>query len=196
MKVILFLLSKTHILFYIVTISALFVLYKTIDLPKQGKIQIEIQKQKGNIKTIDTVKKIAYSKSFKIDKLIFPHTNALYHKQHGKLGFTHNFFIVARTQIDVLEKGWYRFIVHSDDGFRMKIDDKFLCEHTKDRAYSKSVCDAILTKGTHKLKFEYFQAGGPLGFHVEYGLNGKNLYTLGNDSSKIIFKEPTIDYSK
>ena len=181
--------TKSHIFLYLVLFIAVFVLYKTVSLPYSGNIKITISKQKGAISTIDTIRNITNKHSINIKYLVFENSNSLRHKHFGNLGFSENFFIDANVEMDVLKSADYDFEVKSDDGFRLKIDNKIVCQFLKNRPYRKTKCSIRLLKGLHSFYIEYFQGGGPLGLHVRYGVKGEKLQDLGENSKYIIFKE-------
>jgi len=181
--------TKSHIFLYIVASIAIFVLYKTLSLPYDGIIKVNISKQKGSIVTLDTPRKIANTQRISIERLFFPKSRMLSERRLGKLGFSQNFFIDAVVDMEVQEAGEYQFSVFSDDGFRLKIDEKIVCEHPDNRPYGKTECTTTLSKAIHHFELSYFQGGGPLGLHVRYGRKGEKLYDIGKDSKFIVFKE-------
>jgi len=181
--------SKSHIFLYSVVLIAVFVLAKSISLPYNGVIKIQISKQKGSIVTLDTPRNISNTQDISIDTLYFPNSRVLTQKRYGNLGFSQNFFIVAVTDMKVLQSQDYHFNVLSDDGFRLKIDNNIICEHPENRPYSKTACVVKLSPGTHQFDLSYFQGGGPLGLHVTYGVEGFKMHDVGKDSKFIVFKE-------
>jgi len=181
--------SKSHIFLYSVVLIAVFVLSKTISLPYDGVIKIQISKQKGSIVTIDTPRNISNNQRISVDRLYFPQSRLLTQKRYGNLGFSENFFIDAVTDMKVLQSQEYHFNVLSDDGFRLKIDNKVICEHPENRPFSKTACSVKLTPGMHPFDLSYFQGGGPLGLHVTYGVQGHKMHDVGKNSEFIVFKE-------
>lgn len=182
--------SKSHIFLYSILLVWVLVLYKTISFPSSGTIKIQITQQKGSIKTIDTIKTPhVFIHSYLVDRLDFPHAKILKHEKLGVLGFSSNFFINAQTEMNVLLKDRYQFIVTSDDGFRLTMDHKLICEHPKDRPYESTICDVDISKGKHRFNLDYFQGAGPLGLHVQYRQKRKALHDVGEDSDSIIFEE-------
>ena len=181
--------SKTYIFFYAVLLIGIFVLYKSTSFEYHGVIDVTIAQQKGAIRTLDTPKNIGQKRHISIDRLNFPSAKTLTHKRFGMLGFSNNFFINAKVAMQVHQKGLYTFVVASDDGFRLTMDNTLICEHVKDRPYQKSTCKVNISKGKHRFELNYFQGGGPLGLHVTYALEGKTFYDVGEDTSMITFKE-------
>jgi len=181
--------SKTHIFLYLVLLTGIFILYKSVSFTHHGVIDITIAQQRGRVQTIDTPKNIGRKRHISIDRLDFPYSKTLTHKRFGMLGFSNNFFINAKVAMQVDQKGLYIFVVASDDGFRLTMDNTLICEHVKDRPYQKSICKVNISKGKHTFDLDYFQGGGPLGLHVTYTLKGKTFYDVGEDTSMITFKE-------
>lgn len=181
--------SKSHIFLYGVILIAVFVLNKTISLPYNGVIKIQISKQTGAIVMLDSPRNISNRQHISVDTLYFPNTRVLTQKRYGSLGFSENFFIDAVTDMHVLQSQEYHFNVLSDDGFRLKIDDKVICEHPENRPYGKTACVVKLSPGMHQFDLSYFQGGGPLGLHVTYGVQGSKMHDVGKNSEFIVFKE-------
>ena len=87
---------------------------------------------------------------------------------------------VFETVIDVPYDGVYTFYLYSDDGSKLYIDNTCVVNH--DGAHGVSWkpeedstecpecpnCSINLSKGMHSLKVEYFQAGGPHDFNIQY----------------------------
>jgi len=181
--------SKTHIFFYAVLLTGIFILYKSVPFKHSGVIDVTIMQQKGKIQTIDTPKNIGRKRHISIDTLNFPPSKTLTYKRFGMLGFSNNFFINAKVAMWVHQKGLYTFVVASDDGFRLTMDNTLICEYIKDRPYRKSICKVNISKGKHTFNLNYFQGSGPLGLHATYSLKGKKFYDVGEDTSMITFKE-------
>lgn len=184
--------SKVHIFLYFTLTIGFFVLYKTYP-PKPALLLVEISQQNGDIKTIDTVKQIKSKLKYKLNSLNFTQSNTLQSKKYGRLGFSQNFFIRARVNLLLKTKGMYDFAVTSDDGFRLKIDNKLLCEFKKGRAYKKTTCSITLLEGTHLFDLEYFQGKGPMGLRAEYALHGDAFKIIGEENKIVTFTEYKID---
>ena len=120
-------------------------------------------KQNGKIKTIHTPIKAKYRRNYLINEITFPQGSELYHKRVGKFGVRSNFFIKFKTVANIVVEGDYNFTIASDDGFRLKIDNKTICLFAKDRPFKKSVCSVHLKKGVHNIDLLYFQGFGQLG---------------------------------
>ncbi len=182
--------NNEKVLLFIVIFIAVLLAVKTVKLPMNGTVNVTIMQQKGNIKTLDTVKKISSTKHILVDSIDFLESRILEHPSLGKLGYTSNIFLTLKTEITVLNAGEYVFMVSSDDGFRLKIDDKVICEHPTDRAMQMSACTVTLSKAKHKFELSYFQGAGPMGLNVKYKLKAKpEIFFVGRDSEYMSFKE-------
>jgi sugar lactone lactonase YvrE len=66
----------------------------------------------------------------------------------------------ARCQrYDSFDAGTYRFTVFADDGVRLWVDDRLLIDQWQDQVATYSA-DISLTQGYHRVRLEYFEAGG------------------------------------
>lgn len=157
--------DRRYTLAIFVLFLGLFSLYKSGLLHTQNSktVKMTLIKQNGRIKTILTPIKTKYKRTYLIDEITFPKGSELYHKRLGKLGARSNFFIKFKTVTNILTEGTYKFIIASDDGFRLKIDNKTICSYIKDRPLKKSTCPIHLTKGKHNIYLLYFQGFGQLG---------------------------------
>ena len=73
------------------------------------------------------------------------------------------------SNFSLAESGHYRFVVGSDDGFSLSIDDRELCRHLSDRPYRRQTCHVSLEAGQHQLQLHYFQGYGQAGLTLEFG---------------------------
>lgn len=71
-----------------------------------------------------------------------------------------NFSVRWTNKVDFPHSGNYRFETETDDGVRLYVDDKLVIDqwHTMDR--KRYHYDAQISKGEHKVRMEYFDAGG------------------------------------
>ncbi len=183
--------KKEWIFLGIVIMVGVFILTKTIRFQGgEGNIKVIVSQQKGSISHIDTPRNISSKKIFHVSTIDFPETSMLKHKDLGETGYSSNFFIDAFSVMEVKSEGAYLFMVGSDDGFRLKIDNKVMCEHPGNRPMGTNRCKVHLSKKDHTFELAYWQGGGPLGLSVKYGkLGASQLYYVGEDSDEIIFKE-------
>jgi len=185
--------EQKQVLAFVLLVSALtvFILAKSIRFSwDEGAIAVTITGQNGKIETLDTPRKPSRTIEILTKHLAFAQGSLLENRQYGSLGFTDNFFIDADTRMHVKKLGRYRFSVWSDDGFRLEIDGRTLCEHPLDRPYAKTECTIRLLPGEHRLALSYFQGGGPMGLKVEYGPAAeRRRYLLGENTSLITFEK-------
>lgn len=175
----------------LVVLLGVAILAKTVRFSwHDGNLLVTIVKQKGGIGHLDTPRKVADSKTMPMQRIDFAQGRMLENSQYGKLGYTTNFFLDIRTEMLVKKPALYRFEVSSDDGFRLKIDGKTVCEHPGDRPFGASRCSLALSKGRHRFELSYFQGGGPMGLRATYGeASSKRRYIVGEDSDMISFEK-------
>ncbi len=183
-------LSKEHRLLYIVLLIGAFIFFKTVHLPRSGVIAVTIIEQKGALAQLDTPRVPGTTSTIEVDTIDFAQGSQLEHKSLGRLGFQNNFFMDALTLMQVEQAGEYLFFVTSDDGFRLKIDGKTVCEFPKDRAFLSTTCRSPITKGSHRLELSYFQGGGPMGLKAmyQYAKETKK-HLIGDDSNNVTFEK-------
>jgi hypothetical protein len=180
--------AKEHILLFIVIFIGVFLVAKTVKFPKEATVNVAImQQKKGVISSVDTPKELSSTKKILVDSVDFIESGILEHPSLGTLGYSKNFFLNAKTNMSVKEAGSYQFLVRSDDGFRLKIDNKVACEHPLPRAMLLSTCNVTLKKGKHLFDLDYYQAAGQMGLKVEYQKNGFKDY-IGRSSKLISFE--------
>ncbi len=168
-----------------------FNIYKHTFTPRIKAIIIQ---SKNPIRTIDDPivpikKEILY-----FETIDFPKSKRLWNSIYGDLGYTHDFIINFFSKIYLAKDQYVKFIVYSDDGFRLKIDGKDILEFRKDRPFSKSETVVYLSKGAHRLKLKYFQGYGQLGLKVYYttsdtpeGLSKHRNYLIGKSNGVMLF---------
>jgi hypothetical protein len=77
------------------------------------------------------------------------------------------FGMVGLTDIELKEKGKFRFAVVSDDGVRLKVDGKVVVENWTWHAPTRNEGVVELGVGMHRLDIEYFQIDGAWALSVE-----------------------------
>ena len=77
------------------------------------------------------------------------------------------FGMVGLTDVEVKEKGKYKFSVVSDDGVRLKVDGKAVVENWTWHAPTRNEGVVELGVGMHRLDIEYFQIDGAWALSVE-----------------------------
>ena len=173
-----------------VAFLGIFLLVKTVRLSfDEGQIRLTISQQNGAIASIETARNVSSKKVLMLQTIDFPETRILQNKQYGKLGYSQNFFLDAEVDMVVKSAGKYRFTVRSDDGFRLLIDAKSVCQHPGDRPMQGTECVVPLSNGNHRFSLSYFQGGGPMGLQVTYQKIGeKASYFVGENSDDLRFK--------
>ena len=151
--------------------------------------QVTIEHQKKNIAFLDQARDTFATDTFWIDTIDFPGGNVLTHAKLGNYDYSRNFFMTLHGEIDVPQPAEFRFIVASDDGFRLSIDGQALSQHTNDRPMTETVTNVRLTAGRHKLELLYFQGFGQLGLQAWYETPACGRRLLGNPSDCLRFVE-------
>ncbi len=175
---------------FVVVLGAL-ILMKTVRLNwYDGNLQVTIVQQKGSLSYLDVPRNASDSRTMPMKRIDFYQGRMLENSQYGKLGYTSNFFLDIKTDMLVAKPALYRFDVSSDDGFRLKIDGKTICEHPGDRPFAATRCTTVLSKGKHRYELGYFQGGGPMGLKATYGeASSQHRFVVGEDSSTITFEK-------
>ena len=169
----------------------LLLLFKTVRFSfDEGEIALTITPQNGGITNIDTPRKPKETHVMYLRRIDFAEGRMLENDQYGKMGYASNFFLDARVEMNVRVAGVYRFTVRSDDGFRLLIDGRTVCEHPGDRPFQATSCQEPLTQGKHLFVLHYFQGGGPMGLQASYAAAGKKTrYFIGEDSDLMTFEK-------
>jgi alpha-L-fucosidase len=71
-----------------------------------------------------------------------------------------NYGIVYSGKLNISEQGKYVFYLMSNDGSRLYIDDKMVIDNDGQHGKIEKMGALNLSKGKHKFRVEYFQAGG------------------------------------
>jgi len=148
------------------------------------------------IRQLDDPVRVRKKEILWFDKIYFPRGNELKNPVYGYLGYTHDFLILFDTDMVLDSDKYVRFVVYSDDGFRLSLDGKTLMEYPGDRPYSKSETIVPVTKGRHHLRIKYFQGYGQLGISALYGVGdtkeeaiAAKLHFIGIDNDGVRFIE-------
>ncbi len=70
------------------------------------------------------------------------------------------FGLVLEGYVDIEATGIQTFFINSDDGSKLYLNDELIIDHDGDHSAMKKTGQSILQAGKHKLRIEYFQAGG------------------------------------
>ncbi|RPD40990.1 family 20 glycosylhydrolase [Chitinophaga barathri] len=82
--------------------------------------------------------------------------------------------------IKVEETGLYEFKVNSDDGSVLTVDNEVIIDNDGEHAPTELTGMIPLMKGFHKVRLQYFDAGGDQQLQVSFGLKGKQSINLRN----------------
>lgn len=183
------LISKESVLLLLVLLVGLLLSQSMIGRLSSGTFSVKLYRHDGGIATIDATRPAKPTQTFRVDRLRFPEGKELKLYSGTRFGYTQNFSLLADTRLDVLHAGEFIFKISSDDGFRLSIDGRKLCEFPKDRPFAETICQTRLTKGEHLLHLEYFQGLGPLGLVGRYRhLGEKQDHYLGENSKFLAFR--------
>jgi len=86
------------------------------------------------------------------------------HEKDRKNDFAYEF----EGRLDCPKDGAYRFAMGSDDGSALWIDDKEIIKDDNIHPFGLKNKQIKLTKGEHRIKAEYFQAGGEAQFYLNW----------------------------
>ena len=130
------------------------------------------------------------------DTLAFPKGNELRHPKYGYLGYRQNFVIFFDMDVEIPKEEYVDFVIYSDDGFRLLIDNKKVMEYLKDRPFRKSERVVRLHPGKHHIRIKYFQGYGQLGIVGYYSVGESaeeakraKKYLIGKNSPSMRFLE-------
>jgi hypothetical protein len=189
---------KEWFFFLCVVLIGFALLLKTYHKPIQQNISVKVLQQQGHLENLHTSKNIRSSSHFNVDNIHFPHGNELYHNNTGSLGYKTDFFITLQTRFDVKKTTTLQFIIESDDGFQLKINNQVVCEFIQGREMQATRCNRIkLEQGIHELSLNYYQGFGQLGLIAKYvtcSLSNcnendqlNNAFVIGNNSPLVTF---------
>ncbi len=78
-----------------------------------------------------------------------------------EIGHRENQFgVVLEGYVEIPETGLQTFFINSDDGSKLYINDELIIDHDGDHSAIKKTGQTILAAGKHKIRVEYFEAGG------------------------------------
>ncbi len=78
------------------------------------------------------------------------------------------FALLLTTTMVIEEAGKYTFTLNSNDGSKLYIDGKLIADSDGLHGFMAKRGTAVLSKGEHKIKLEYFQAGGGRGLELYF----------------------------
>ncbi len=151
-------------------------------------LQLTISKNRVPIETLRQRRSIEQKQTVWVDRLDLSRNDRFAHPRLGVLGYGEHFFVDLDQRLLVSEAGDYRFLISSDDGFALYVDDREVCSQVEPQPLTTRSCERSLSAGQHRLRLRYFQAGGGAGLAVRYGKAGDGkAYWLGEDSALIRF---------
>ncbi|HEY7885327.1 MAG TPA: serine protease [Cellvibrionaceae bacterium] len=141
-------------------------------------ITLTLSKSNVPITDIFQSRDVGEVRTHKLDKINLHQSNRFSHPKLGPLGWSENFFADIDMTFTLEKAGRYRFVVGSDDGFSLKVNNKELCRFVRDRPYRKQTCPVTLDAGEHHLLLSYFQGYGLAGLTLEFAPadGGKRVY--------------------
>lgn len=155
-------------------------------------LRLKLERNASPIVHLDQARQIVESRELFVDRLDLARGGHLRHAVLGDIGYAEHFFLGLRKRFRVREDGDYRFLVGSDDGFSLRIDNRPLCADPRPRALSLQTCAIHLDRGDHEFAFDYFQGAGQSGLTVQYGRQEQSRnFWFGEDSDYFRFeREP------
>lgn len=151
-------------------------------------LRLKLERNAVTIGHLDQPRRVVESREQFVDRLDLSRGGRLHHAVLGDIGYADHFFLSVRKRFTVRESGDYRFLVGSDDGFSLRIDNRPLCADPRPRALSLQTCGIRLDRGVHEFALDYFQGAGPSGLTVQYGRQGQNrVFWFGENSDDFRF---------
>lgn len=184
------------IFLYLVIISWAIVLYMVIDFDFLYKKHIQVFFSEDDSLIIDNVfqnRQTKYLHTLFIDEINFPLNAKKLRHDHlnsiAKLNLKNNFFADFHIRINVIEEGFYEFIIKTDDGFALFVDSKELMKFEKRRELKEDRSVMFLKKGNHLMDLVYFQAMGKTCLEFRYKPLQKDGpgYFIGKNTRYITF---------
>lgn len=175
--------SRDMVVTLLLCLTAILVVRAMLPVRVDPNLTVVVSKNRTVIQNLNQPRNIETSKEVSVDVLNLANENQFSHPQLGNVGYGANFFADVETQFVIRREGNYRFVVASDDGFSLDINGERLCQFMGQRALSAQTCTVHLEEGEHHFQLAYFQAGGPAGLTVRYGIQGeRRLYWFGENS--------------
>lgn len=181
-------LNKNILLSLLLALVCVLIVVRIIPASVDPVIKLVISKNKVSIKDLQQQRNIETTKDVMVDILNIGEQNRFKHPKLGEIGFGSDFFVDIDAPFTVTQGGKYQFIIASDDGFNLLIDDKSICQFRGSRPMSSQTCNINLTKGLHRFKLFYYQGYGNAGLRVQHTKVGSHkTYWVGADSESIKF---------
>lgn len=182
------LLNKNSIFTALIALTVIIILVRITPVTVDPVVKLVISKNRVSISNIYQQRDIEFTRDVMIDRLNLLDKSRFSHPTLGNIAtYSDDFFVDVDHKITIKKADNYRFLIGSDDGFSLKIDDKLICEHLGDRPYTIQPCAIYLTEGEHQIQVSYFQGFGNSGFTVEYARGDEKQRWFGDDSDSVKF---------
>lgn len=89
-----------------------------------------------------------------------------------------SFAVIFTSHLKIDKAGKYRFLLGSDDGSRLVVDDKEVIDNDGSHTYMEKMGVVDLDEGVHTIKVEYFEDCDGQSLNLTYGLDGKGLFPV------------------
>ncbi len=168
---------------------AIFFIYRMLSpVVFNTNIKMTIIKQKGDIITLDTPIVPDFTNTYYINTINFKQGSILDHNDIGNFSYTLNFYLFLYSTIHVEKDGLYLFTIASDDGFRLKLNDRLIGEFISNRAFGSNQYNVFLARGYYKMELSYFQGYGLQGLTAQYKYqDSARDYYFGENSPYMYF---------
>jgi len=157
------------------------------EVPRQI-IEMQVFQEKSYIRNITQKRTATKSLKEMIPTIDFKTTFALEHNDLGEYPFKENIFIDFFVDFELTEAKHIQFIVASDDGFILYVDDVEKMSYKRGRAVAVNKKYISLKPKKYSLKISYYQGNGPMALRVYYEIDEKR-YLAGEDSPYLKFKQ-------
>jgi hypothetical protein len=167
----------------------LFWKYNTVSPEERSQFSVDMHLVQDTeaILNIDQERHPRQTLDTRIDTIGFKSYFKLVHEHLGDYGFEENFFIDFSTYLHVLKEGDYTFVVASDDGFKLSLDQREILRFSGERDVDVNRKRVHLVPGDlYHYRLSYFQGDGDLALHAFYEIAGKR-FLIGEESPYIHF---------
>lgn len=183
-------LNKNTVFSALLAVVCLLIIYRITPVSVDPVIELTISKNRTGINSINQRRDITQTQKVMVDVLNIAENNRFKHPVLGELGYGNDFFVDIDLPFTVKKAGTYHFLVGSDDGFRLRINNRTICQFPGSRPLAEQTCAIDLAEGDHTFKLAYYQGYGNAGLRVEYRLAGNSTrYWVGKDSSLLSFHQ-------
>ena len=97
---------------------------------------------------------------------------------HRQFGREEDYGVIFKGYLDVPADDFYQFASESDDGSMLYIDDEEVVANDWEHGRYLVTGQIPLAKGLHRIRIEYFQAGGDSGVQVLWAISGQKLKAI------------------